>query len=195
MTAASRGGDSPAAQSEGARVRIESAGERLVRAMLFVKEAPLAQPVAGTSAFAAEFSQQGKRDPKGRSLRDLDLTQRLFRYPLSFLIYSESFDAMPPVGEGLCLQAAPRSTDGRGQAAGVHPPLASRPRRDPADPRGDQAGVHLGRMLSNISGSVLRNSRTSGMLLYANQTMKAAMPSESMPSSAATDAWCRPPSA
>jgi len=100
MTAASRGGDSPAAQSEGARVRIESAGERLVRAMLFVKEAPLTQPVAGTSAFAAEFSQQGKRDPKGRSLRDLDLSQRLFRYPLSFLIYSESFDAMPPVVKG-----------------------------------------------------------------------------------------------
>jgi hypothetical protein len=96
MTAASRGSESPMVQSEGARVRIESAGERLVRAMLFVKEAPLAQPVAGTSAFAAEFSQQGKRDRQGRSLRDLDLTQRLFRYPLSFLIYSESFDAMPP---------------------------------------------------------------------------------------------------
>src|SRR6185436_18686894 len=83
MTAASRGSESPMVQSEGARVRIESAGERLVRAMLFVKEAPLAQPVAGTSAFAAEFSQQGKRDRQGRSLRDLDLSQRLFRYPLS----------------------------------------------------------------------------------------------------------------
>ena len=56
--------------------------------------------MAGTSAFAAEFSQQGKRDPKGRSLRDLDLSQRLFRYPLSFLIYSESFDAMPPAVKG-----------------------------------------------------------------------------------------------
>ena len=83
------------AVSEGARVRIETAGERLVRAMLFVKEAPLAQPVSGTSGFAAEFARRGTRDQKGRSLRDLDLTRRLFRYPLSYLIYSESFDAMP----------------------------------------------------------------------------------------------------
>jgi len=83
------------AVSEGARVRIETAGERLVRAMLFVKEAPLAQPVSGTSEFAAEFARRGTRDQKGRSLRDLDLTRRLFRYPLSYLIYSESFDAMP----------------------------------------------------------------------------------------------------
>ena len=83
------------AVSEGARVRIETVGERLVRAMLFVKEAPLAQPVSGTSGFAAEFARRGTRDQKGRSLRDLDLTRRLFRYPLSYLIYSESFDAMP----------------------------------------------------------------------------------------------------
>src|SRR6185503_18623014 len=96
MISASRGDGSPASQSEGARVRIESAGERLVRAMLFVKEAPLAEPVTGTSGFAAEFGKQGKRDRKGRSLRDIDLTRRLFRYPLSFLIDSESFDAMPP---------------------------------------------------------------------------------------------------
>jgi hypothetical protein len=95
MAAASRGGDAGSAPSEGARVRIESAGERLVRAMLFVKEAPLTEPVAGSSGFAAEFSKQGRRDRKGRSLRDIDLTHRLFRYPLSFLIYSESFDAMP----------------------------------------------------------------------------------------------------
>ena len=32
---------------------------------------------------------------KGRSLRDLDLERRMFRYPCSFLIYSESFDKLP----------------------------------------------------------------------------------------------------
>jgi hypothetical protein len=94
MLAASRGGAADA-QTEGTRVRIETAGERLVRAMLFVKEAELTQPVAGTSGFAAEFSKRGQRDRQGRSLRDIDLTRRLFRYPLSYLIYSESFDAMP----------------------------------------------------------------------------------------------------
>jgi len=32
---------------------------------------------------------------RGRSLRDFDLQTRLFRYPLSYLIYSKSFDALP----------------------------------------------------------------------------------------------------
>ena len=52
-------------------------------------------PVAGTSGFAEQFARMGPRDKKGRSLRDLDLKTRLFRYPLSYLIYSEAFDALP----------------------------------------------------------------------------------------------------
>ncbi|HQR35967.1 MAG TPA: hypothetical protein PLK30_24805, partial [Blastocatellia bacterium] len=42
-----------------------------------------------------EFSAVGKRDKQGRSLRDLDLQKKLFRYPCSYLIYSEAFDALP----------------------------------------------------------------------------------------------------
>ncbi|HEY2906674.1 MAG TPA: hypothetical protein VGJ29_12310 [Vicinamibacterales bacterium] len=75
--------------------RAKDAAERLVRAMLFVNEAPMAGPIHGTSAFATEFSARGPRDQKGRSLRDLDLKTRLFRYPLSYLIYSDGFDALP----------------------------------------------------------------------------------------------------
>ena len=70
---------------------------RLLRAMLFVKAAPLAVPVKGTSAFASEFANAGPRDKNGRSLRDLDLERRVFKYPLSYLIYSESFDALPAI--------------------------------------------------------------------------------------------------
>jgi hypothetical protein len=77
--------------------RIAAAAERLVRAMLLTKEAPFASPIKGTSGFAEAFAAEGPRDHLGRSLRDLDLERRLFRYPLSYLIYSESFDALPPV--------------------------------------------------------------------------------------------------
>jgi hypothetical protein len=77
------------------RARIEGVAERLVRALLFAKEAALPGAVAGTSGFAQEFARQGPRDRRGRSLRDLDLERRVFRYPLSYLIYSESFDALP----------------------------------------------------------------------------------------------------
>jgi len=59
------------------------------------EETPLTAPVVGTSTFTAEFQKQGPRDSAGRSLRDLDLKTRLFRYPCSFLIYSEQFDAVP----------------------------------------------------------------------------------------------------
>jgi hypothetical protein len=77
--------------------RVQRATEPLVRGLLFVKEAPLPSPIEGTSGFASEFSRRGPRDREGRSLRDLDLKRRLFRYPLSYLIYSESFDALPAV--------------------------------------------------------------------------------------------------
>jgi hypothetical protein len=68
----------------------------LARYLSFQGEAPLEAPLEGTSGFARQFAQQGPRDPRGRSLRDFDLKGRIFRYPLSFLIYSRAFDGMPP---------------------------------------------------------------------------------------------------
>lgn len=72
--------------------QIERLAEPLARALLFENEAPLQGRIAGTSSFAAEFVARGPRDSKGRSLRDLDLERRLFRYPVSYLVYS---DALP----------------------------------------------------------------------------------------------------
>lgn len=78
-----------------ARVRIDGAAARLVREMLLARASPLPNPVSGTSDFAEEWSARGPFDQQGRSLRDLDLESRLFRYPLSFLIYSDAFRALP----------------------------------------------------------------------------------------------------
>src|SRR5215469_2864591 len=74
---------------------VKDAGEPIVKAMLFSEEAQLTEPVTGTSSFATEFTGRGPRDSKGRSLREFDLKHRLLRYPMSYLIYSKSFDAMP----------------------------------------------------------------------------------------------------
>ena len=74
---------------------LDAAARSLVECFLFRGAAPLEAPIAGTSAFAAEFAVRGRRDPAGRSLRDLDLRTRLFRYPCSFLVCSASFDALP----------------------------------------------------------------------------------------------------
>ena len=62
--------------------------------MLFRDEAQLKGLVKGSSTFAAEFQLAGPHDSKGRSLRQLDLKTRLFRYPCSFLIYSDAFEAL-----------------------------------------------------------------------------------------------------
>jgi hypothetical protein len=69
--------------------------DQLLEAMLFSHAAPLPAPVSGGAGFEAAFARLGPRDPAGRSLRDFDLKTRLFRYPLSYVIYSEGFDALP----------------------------------------------------------------------------------------------------
>ncbi|HLQ78388.1 MAG TPA: hypothetical protein VK210_13595 [Terriglobia bacterium] len=74
---------------------VKETGEPLVKAMLFAGAVSITSPIKGTSTFAAEFASQGPRDSRQRSLRDFDLQTRLFRYPLSYLIYSKSFDALP----------------------------------------------------------------------------------------------------
>jgi hypothetical protein len=78
--------------------------EQLLRYLLFADEQPLpgldgGKIIAG-SAFARDFAARGPRDSKGRSLRDFDLGTRLFRYPLSYLVYSEAFDALPEPARG-----------------------------------------------------------------------------------------------
>ena len=64
--------------------------------LLFVDEAKLTDRVRGASGFGERFSKSAPRDQKGRSLYELDLSQRLMKYPCSYLIYSPAFDALPP---------------------------------------------------------------------------------------------------
>lgn len=74
---------------------VKEEGEPLVEAMLFAGAVPMKEPVKGTTTFASEFSARGPQDKQGRSLHQLDLQTRLLRYPLSYLVYSKSFDALP----------------------------------------------------------------------------------------------------
>jgi hypothetical protein len=54
---------------------------------------------ARSAGFAEQFSARGPKDSQGRSLREFDLRQRLFRYPMSYMIYTEAFDALPPAAK------------------------------------------------------------------------------------------------
>ena len=78
-----------------ARAQLDADIEATVTYMLFAEEVPLKEPIEGVSTFTKTFPGRGPRDAKGRSLRDFDLQKRLFRYRLSYLIYSAQFDALP----------------------------------------------------------------------------------------------------
>jgi hypothetical protein len=75
--------------------RVQQMMEPLVRALFFKDAAPYGHRIEGGNGFAARFAKLGPRDSRGRSLRDLDLTSRLPRYSLSYLVYSEQFDGLP----------------------------------------------------------------------------------------------------
>src|SRR5215472_11165661 len=85
----------PTQLSEAGRLQFERPAEQLVRYLLFTNEAKLEVPIDARSRFAEEFAGRGPRDSGGRSLRDFDLRTRIFKYPCSYLIYSEAFDALP----------------------------------------------------------------------------------------------------
>lgn len=91
--------------SESTDRRINNAAEELVRYMLLTDEAALPSPVTDVSGFAEEYSRRAgtPKDKRGRSLRELDLKTRLFRYPCSPLIYSDAFRGLPAVARNRIL--------------------------------------------------------------------------------------------
>lgn len=78
-----------------ATVAIEKAAKPLVDALLFSKDVQLSAPISGTSSFASDFTRRGSHDSAGRTLRELDLQTRLFKYRCSFLIDSSAFRSLP----------------------------------------------------------------------------------------------------
>jgi hypothetical protein len=87
-----------AAAGENARIAelMRGIANEVVDYLLFIDEAPLGDSIHSSSGFVERFSTTGPEDSHGRSLHQLDLNRRLFKYPCSYLIYSATFDALPP---------------------------------------------------------------------------------------------------
>jgi len=77
------------------RKQIGEEMDALVDEMLLVGDPGFKDRIGGNSGFDHWFQSRGPRDSHGRSLRELDLNTRLFKYPCSFLIYSDAFDSLP----------------------------------------------------------------------------------------------------
>ena len=87
------------APDDGGLDLVTDAALQLVDYLLFVDEPPLPTKIVGSSGFAEYFSAREPRDSRGRSLRELDLERRLFRYPCSYMIYTDAFDALPDLAK------------------------------------------------------------------------------------------------
>jgi hypothetical protein len=85
-------------------MRVAEAADALADYLLFVDEAPIVDgPITGSSGFAAKFQALGRKDAKGRSLRELDLQARLLKYPVSWLVHSRQFEALPEAPKNLVM--------------------------------------------------------------------------------------------
>lgn len=69
--------------------------EALADYLLGVGEAPFDFSVTPRADFAQALVRRFPRDGQGRSLAELDLTTRLLKYGVSFLVYTEAFAALP----------------------------------------------------------------------------------------------------
>ena len=99
----------------------------LVAYMTYADEERLPEPVEGVSTFTATFASRGPKDAQGRSLRDFDLRTRLFRYPVSYLIQSSAFDALPDdVRTEIYRRVYARLTDPSGDGRADGPTAADR---------------------------------------------------------------------
>jgi hypothetical protein len=103
-TAEGRGHDIP---------RVRQTAIDLVDYLLFVYETPLPNKIRGTSGFSEKFTAMGPMDGRGRSLRQLDLERRLMKYPCSYMIYSEAFNALPDPAKALVYEQLWQVLSGR----------------------------------------------------------------------------------
>lgn len=76
------------------KLQLQRIAQNVVDQLLFYDEQPLTDPLEGLADFQTQFVALAAKDSRGRSLRDFDLQSRLFRYPCSYLIYSDAFDAL-----------------------------------------------------------------------------------------------------
>jgi hypothetical protein len=72
-----------------------SSAKDVVDDLLFKDEAPLPEGLAGSAAFQNAFQAAARRGNDGGSLREFQLQGHLFKNRCSYLIYSESFLALP----------------------------------------------------------------------------------------------------
>jgi hypothetical protein len=75
--------------------QVAALARELADYLLFTGEVPPSVPLVALPGFAKYMESTAPKDHVGRSCAQLDLDRRLMRYPCSYMIYSEAFEALP----------------------------------------------------------------------------------------------------
>jgi len=81
--------------SDSTRRRIKHACDKALAYMFFEDEAELPRLDFEASPFGKAFHERGPKDSKGRSLYQLRMNRRMFRYSLSYIVYTDTFNELP----------------------------------------------------------------------------------------------------
>jgi hypothetical protein len=89
--------------------------------LLFADEAPPLAALTPPPGFAASLEARTPKDRRGRSFAQLDMVNRMLRYPCSYMIYSEAFERLPrPVKDAVYQRMLSVLSGHQAQAAHVH---------------------------------------------------------------------------
>jgi hypothetical protein len=111
-------GEPPTDELQGSSLGVaKNQTANILRHLLFCDEIDLPDGgIQGGAAFQTAFASQARRDRLGRSLRDLQLKDRLFRHRCSYMIYSAAFDDLPPPLKAMVYRRLLDILDGRDDA-------------------------------------------------------------------------------
>jgi len=76
--------------------RLSESAENLIEGLFYCGEAALPGEIHPPRDLVEAFQKGARKTRDGRSLKDLDLKSRLFRYRLSYLVDTEMFRSLPP---------------------------------------------------------------------------------------------------
>jgi hypothetical protein len=79
----------------GATREVDRLAGELADYLLFMGEVPPSVPLVALPGFAKHLEAAAPKDRAGRSCAQLDLDRRLMRYPCSYMIYADAFEALP----------------------------------------------------------------------------------------------------
>ena len=108
------GMENPGELSDSSKRVIDHQAGKILKHMMFADEAPLPEGgIDSDGAFLGDFESCARLSESGRSLREFQLLDRLFKYRCSYMIYSEAFDSLPEILKTRVLARLKAGLDGK----------------------------------------------------------------------------------